>query len=288
MRYRQFGSTGLFVSELCLGTMTFGGGEGGIWGTIGRLQQDDADAHRRRARSMPASTSSTRPTSTPSGRSEEITGQALKNLGVAARRRRRRHQGVRRDGRRGRTTAAPRAATSWTAVEGEPEAAAARPHRPLPDPRLRPGDADRGDAARARHLVRHGPCPLRRRLELGGVADREGARHLRAARPGALRVAAGVLHDRRPRPRARARADAAERRARPDGLEPARRRPAERQVRARRQRREAAAAATTFDFPPVDSDRAYDCHRRDARDRARRAASRWRRSRWPGCCTSRR
>jgi hypothetical protein len=38
MRYNQLGRTGLFVSELCLGTMTFGGGEG-IWRQIGDLQQ---------------------------------------------------------------------------------------------------------------------------------------------------------------------------------------------------------------------------------------------------------
>ena len=30
MRYNQLGRTGLFVSELCLGTMTFGG-SAGIW-----------------------------------------------------------------------------------------------------------------------------------------------------------------------------------------------------------------------------------------------------------------
>jgi aryl-alcohol dehydrogenase-like predicted oxidoreductase len=29
MRYQKLGNTGLFVSELCLGTMTFGG-EGGM------------------------------------------------------------------------------------------------------------------------------------------------------------------------------------------------------------------------------------------------------------------
>jgi aryl-alcohol dehydrogenase-like predicted oxidoreductase len=30
MRCNKLGRTGLFVSELCLGTMTFGGGEG-MW-----------------------------------------------------------------------------------------------------------------------------------------------------------------------------------------------------------------------------------------------------------------
>jgi len=29
MKYNQLGRTGLFVSEICLGTMTFGGSEGG-------------------------------------------------------------------------------------------------------------------------------------------------------------------------------------------------------------------------------------------------------------------
>ena len=42
MRHRSLGRTGLFVSELCLGTMTFGGGDG-IWSHIGNLQQADAD-----------------------------------------------------------------------------------------------------------------------------------------------------------------------------------------------------------------------------------------------------
>ena len=42
MRHHALGRTGLFVSELCLGTMTFGVG-GGIWGQIGNLQQADAE-----------------------------------------------------------------------------------------------------------------------------------------------------------------------------------------------------------------------------------------------------
>jgi aryl-alcohol dehydrogenase-like predicted oxidoreductase len=42
MRYHMLGRTGLFVSELCLGTMTFGSGEG-IWAAIGGLAQGDAE-----------------------------------------------------------------------------------------------------------------------------------------------------------------------------------------------------------------------------------------------------
>ena len=41
MRYKKFGSTGLFVSELCLGTMTFGG-EGELWSKICLLYTSDA------------------------------------------------------------------------------------------------------------------------------------------------------------------------------------------------------------------------------------------------------
>ena len=42
MRMRTLGRSGLFVSELCFGTMTFGGSEG-IWGLIGQLDQTQAD-----------------------------------------------------------------------------------------------------------------------------------------------------------------------------------------------------------------------------------------------------
>ena len=34
MKYKKLGRTGLFVSEICLGTMTFGG-HGEIWTLIG-------------------------------------------------------------------------------------------------------------------------------------------------------------------------------------------------------------------------------------------------------------
>src|SRR5216684_3531338 len=43
MQYRQLADTGVFVSELCLGTMTFGG-RGQMWEVIGGLDQSAADA----------------------------------------------------------------------------------------------------------------------------------------------------------------------------------------------------------------------------------------------------
>ncbi len=43
MRYNTLGSTGLFVSELCLGTMTFGGEDGHSGEQIGSLEQSEVD-----------------------------------------------------------------------------------------------------------------------------------------------------------------------------------------------------------------------------------------------------
>jgi aryl-alcohol dehydrogenase-like predicted oxidoreductase len=43
MQYQQLGNTGVFVSRLCLGAMTFGGGATAIWQTIGGLGQQDTD-----------------------------------------------------------------------------------------------------------------------------------------------------------------------------------------------------------------------------------------------------
>ncbi|KAE8758121.1 aldo/keto reductase [Paraburkholderia madseniana] len=80
MRYNQLGRTGVFVSELCLGTMTFGGGEG-IWKQIGDLQQGDAERLVGRALDAGINFIDTADVYA-DGLSEQITGQALKNLKV--------------------------------------------------------------------------------------------------------------------------------------------------------------------------------------------------------------
>ncbi len=81
MRYLPLGRTGLFVSELCLGTMTFGGGSG-LWGQIGNLQQ--ADAERLVGQALDAGVNFVDTADVyAGGRSEEITGQALRNLKIA-------------------------------------------------------------------------------------------------------------------------------------------------------------------------------------------------------------
>ncbi|QVQ26846.1 aldo/keto reductase [Achromobacter deleyi] len=81
MRYKKFGSTGLFVSELCLGTMTFGG-EGELWSKIGNLQQEDANRLVGRALDAGVNFIDTADVYS-EGHSEIITGQALRDLKVA-------------------------------------------------------------------------------------------------------------------------------------------------------------------------------------------------------------
>ena len=80
MRNHPLGRTGLFVSELCLGTMTFGGSEG-IWGKIGDLGQ--ADAERLVGQAIDAGINFIDTADVyAGGASETITGQALKNLKI--------------------------------------------------------------------------------------------------------------------------------------------------------------------------------------------------------------
>lgn len=80
MRHLPLGRTGLFVSELCLGTMTFGGGAG-IWGHIGNLDQADAEQLIGQALDGGINFIDTADIYA-GGLSEQLTGQALKNLKV--------------------------------------------------------------------------------------------------------------------------------------------------------------------------------------------------------------
>ena len=80
MHMNPLGRTGLFVSELCLGTMTFGGTDG-MWGKIGSLQQAEADTLVGHAIDAGINFIDTADVYS-DGRSEEITGQALRNLNV--------------------------------------------------------------------------------------------------------------------------------------------------------------------------------------------------------------
>ena len=80
MRYNRLGQTGLFVSELCLGCMTFGGT--GMFAAIGGLDQGAADGLVRASVDAGINFLDTADVYS-NGISEQITGQAIKNLGIA-------------------------------------------------------------------------------------------------------------------------------------------------------------------------------------------------------------
>ena len=80
MRYRQLGNTGMFVSEICLGTMTFGG-KGSFFEHIGTLGQKDVTAVVARALEAGVNFIDTADVYS-IGLSETLLGQALKDIGV--------------------------------------------------------------------------------------------------------------------------------------------------------------------------------------------------------------
>jgi aryl-alcohol dehydrogenase-like predicted oxidoreductase len=81
MRYNPLGRSGLYVSELCLGTMTFGGGDG-MWQVVGKVQQEEADTILKAALDAGINFIDTANIYS-EGASETILGQGLKNLGIA-------------------------------------------------------------------------------------------------------------------------------------------------------------------------------------------------------------
>lgn len=81
MRYNRLGKTGLFVSELCLGTMTFGQASGRYAAASG-VNQDAVDMILRRAIDAGINFIDTANVYA-HGQSEEIVGRSLKTLGIA-------------------------------------------------------------------------------------------------------------------------------------------------------------------------------------------------------------
>ena len=80
MRYRPLGRTGQFVSEICLGTMTFAGGAG-MWRAIGAVDQKGATALVERALAAGVNFVDTADVYS-EGQSEVLLGQALRDLKV--------------------------------------------------------------------------------------------------------------------------------------------------------------------------------------------------------------
>ena len=81
MKYNTLGHTGLLVSELCLGTMTFATGEG-MWKPVAGVEQDLADQLVRQSLDAGINFIDTADVYT-SGESEKVLAQAIANLGIA-------------------------------------------------------------------------------------------------------------------------------------------------------------------------------------------------------------
>jgi len=79
MKYKLLGNTGLKVSELCLGTMTFGGR--GMWTAIGTLQQEQVNKLVKTAVDAGINFIDTANVYS-EGLSEKLTGQAIRDLGL--------------------------------------------------------------------------------------------------------------------------------------------------------------------------------------------------------------
>jgi aryl-alcohol dehydrogenase-like predicted oxidoreductase len=79
MKYKQLGPTGLYVSEICLGTMTFGGQ--GMFKIVGEVDQKGATALVQKSLEAGVNFLDTADVYS-LGNSEKLTGQALKDIGV--------------------------------------------------------------------------------------------------------------------------------------------------------------------------------------------------------------
>jgi len=79
MKYNELGKTGILVSELCLGAMTFGGR--GYWEAIGKVQQNDVNHLLKTSLDAGINFLDTA-NAYSEGLSEKLLGEALKNLGI--------------------------------------------------------------------------------------------------------------------------------------------------------------------------------------------------------------
>ena len=216
MEYRPLGRTGVKVSALCLGCMMFGGRTApeDSYGIIDRALDaginfiDTANVYSR-------------------GRSEEVTGEALKRNGKRAatscwRRRCTAQMGDEDPNAQGNTrrhiieqcdASLRRLQTDYIDLY--------QIHRPEPE------HPDRRDAARARRPDPRGQGALHRHQHLRRVAARRVAVGGEGAGAEPLHLRAAAVQPARPPDRARAAADGADVRLRGDPVEPARRRAAD-------------------------------------------------------------
>jgi len=81
MNYNLIGNTGLSVSEICFGTMTFGGQNADMWSNIGQLQQKEVNSMLNAVIESGINFIDTANVYS-FGQSEQLLGQGLKDIGV--------------------------------------------------------------------------------------------------------------------------------------------------------------------------------------------------------------
>jgi aryl-alcohol dehydrogenase-like predicted oxidoreductase len=81
MQYKTLGDTGLLVSSLCFGTMTFGAGTG-FWKVVGKVNQDGADELIKASIEAGINFFDTADVYS-EGQSEQTLGQSLRNLNIS-------------------------------------------------------------------------------------------------------------------------------------------------------------------------------------------------------------
>jgi aryl-alcohol dehydrogenase-like predicted oxidoreductase len=147
MEYKSLGNTGLLVSQLCFGTMTFSGGQG-FWKVVGAVDQAGADELVKVSIDAGINFFDTADVYS-EGESEKTLGQSLRNLNIA-----------RKDvviatkvfGRVGPGRNDVGASRGHIIRgRGQPEAPGDGPHRSVSDSRQRFGDARGRNASRAGH-----------------------------------------------------------------------------------------------------------------------------------------
>ena len=283
MRFRKLGNTGLIVSEMCLGAMTFGSGEG-MWATVAGVSQEGVTDLIKTAFDRGINFIDTADFYS-NGRSEVVTGNALKMLGAAARFVRAGHQGAAAHGSRPQPDR-PLARAHHAGRRREPEAPAGRSHRPVPDPRPRSVHAARGNARCTGRLRARRQGALPRAVQSVGLGDHEVAVDFGQEESRALREPADVLLGGGSRHRARDRAAREGSEPRHPAVEPARGRTAVGQVLAR-ERETRRCAPRHARFPARGSRARVQRASMSCGPSPRTTWCRSRRWRWPGCWPSR-
>ena len=202
MQYRPLGRTGQFVSEICLGAMTFHGGSG-FWKAIGTVEQKGATELVERALAGGVNFFDTADVYS-EGQSEVMLGQALRDLKVA------REDVIVATKVRGRTGPGPNAIglsrghimdqDRWHSLKrlGLDYVDLYQIHGPDPLTPIEETLRALDDCVSRGQLVRTIGCSNLRRL----AEDHEGPGDFRAPRLRSFRDRAGLLHDCWPRSRA--------------------------------------------------------------------------------------